>query len=187
MIHRGSRGEAQALTSAWEGETVKPPVYFSFWEDGEALVFEGWRASAARIHPAARAGLLCEELWRYDTMEFFVASGDVTRYLEFNLCPNGAWWAAAFCEPRTPQPEYDAASRLHVEASGRVTADGWSCRMRVPLTELMEWGWRMEDCRMAACAVLCSGEGRIFLTSTDLRPEKPDFHRPWDWEKPEWA
>ena len=86
----------QRLTHDWYGTPVNAPVEFSFTIEEEYLVFRAAQAAPVTIHPEARPGEFTEELWMYDTAEFFVADAEGKQYLEFNLCPNGAWWACTF-------------------------------------------------------------------------------------------
>jgi hypothetical protein len=91
-----SMGEpvVQQLTHEWYGNAIAAPVEYSFTVEGEYLVFRASQAAPVSIHPEAVPGEFKEELWMYDTAEFFVADADAKQYLEFNLCPNGAWWPA---------------------------------------------------------------------------------------------
>ena len=183
MVHAAPTTETQALQTDWHGSAVQPPFRFRFHVEDDILVFYAARNASAVIHPTARPGTWQEELWRYDVVEFFIATPDAARYLEFNLCPNGAWWAAGFTEPRVPLPGFNA--RLLTPATrGKLTPTDWECEARLRLPSLQQWGWELTDCRMAACAVLCR-EGRYtYLTTCEQRIGKPDFHHPWDWEAP---
>lgn len=183
-IHHAAGGRYQSLAQEWHGATVEPPFHFRFHVEGQALVFRVQRAASACIHPQAVPGAWQQELWRYDVTEFFIATADASRYLEFNLCPNGAWWAAGFTDPRVPLPGFDARE-LAPATMGKLTPTGWECEARLPLPFLRLRGWELANCRMAACAVLCR-EGRYtYLTTCEQRAGKPDFHHPWDWEAPQ--
>lgn len=173
----------QTLGQEWHGAAVAPAFEFRLWREGETLGFAARRAAAAVVHPAARPGAWQEELWRYDVVEFFIATPDAARYLEFNLCPNGAWWAAGFTEPRVPLPGFDAR-RLEPITRGEMSPAGWACEARVPLPLLREWGWVPDACRVAVCAVICREGAYTYLTSCEQTSGKPDFHHPWDWEAP---
>lgn len=196
VVYSSPEGRAQTLCSEWYGARVEPPFFFRFYAEGERLCFEAWREAAAQVHPDARPGAWQAELWRYDVVEFFLAAPDASRYLEFNLCPNGAWWARAFGEPRVPLPDFDAASAadvarfLQVQTSGELRDGRWTCRAGLSLPALRAWGWGPELARVAVAAVLCSeaSEARAeataltYLTTCEQRGGRPDFHRPWDWE-----
>ena len=83
----------QQLTHEWYGHPVNAPVEYSFTLEGDCLVVRAAQKAPVSIHPEAIPGMFKEELWMYDTAEFFVADAEGKNYVEFNLCPNGAWWA----------------------------------------------------------------------------------------------
>lgn len=170
------------METEWYGQEVSPAFGFRF-ELGETLRFEAWRAAPAVIHPGARAGVFQEELWRYDVVEYFISTAAADRYMELNLCANGAWWAAGFSEPRKPLEGFDGRA-LGIKTCGEesLPGGGWRCRAELPVETLRRWGWEPAESRMAAAAVICR-EGRYtYLTTCEQRQGKPDFHRPWDWE-----
>ena len=169
----------QQLTHEWYGSPVAAPVEFSFSIEDDCLVYRAAQAAPVTIHPEARPGMFKEELWKYDTAEFFVADAEGKYYMEFNLCPNGAWWACAFCGPR--QPLAGAGVPTGVETSGSVTPTGWGCMARLPLAYLESLGIDIRNCRLAATCILNSPDYHFCTTSDDLSGE-PDFHRPWSWQ-----
>lgn len=166
------------LTHEWHGSPVNAPVEFSFMLEGDYLVFRAAQKAPVTIHPEALPGMFREELWMYDTAEFFVADAEGKNYIEFNLCPNGAWWACAFCAPR--QQMAGAGVPDGVETCGSVTPDGWGCSARLPLGWLRSVGIDIRHCRLAATCILNSPDYLFCTTSDDLSGE-PDFHRPWSW------
>lgn len=166
------------LTHEWYGKPVAAPVEYSFSIEGDYLVYRAAQTAPVTIHPGARPGAFTEELWKYDTAEFFVADAEGKNYLEFNLCPNGAWWACAFCGPRQPMP--GAAAPGAVETTGSVTPAGWGCSARLPLAYLESLGIDIRNCRLAATCILNSPDYLFCTTADDLSGE-PDFHRPWSW------
>ena len=168
----------QQLTHEWYGNPVAAPVEYSFAIEGDSLVFRASQAAPVTIHPEARPGVFTEELWKYDTAEFFVADAEGKNYMEFNLCPNGAWWACAFCGPR--QPLAGAVVPQGVETAGSVTPAGWGCSACIPLAYLESIGISIRNCRLAATCILNSLDYQFCTTSDDLSGE-PDFHRPWSW------
>lgn len=171
------------LAESWQGAPVEPPFHFRFQLTArDSLRFEAWREAEAIIHPAARLGVFQEELWRYDVVEFFIATADARRYMEFNLCPNGAWWAEGFTEPRVKLEGFDARS-LRPALHADMQPTRWSCSAELPLAALRPWGWAPEECRLAACAVLCREGEYTYLTSCGQRVGRPDFHHPRDWER----
>lgn len=168
----------QQLTHEWYGKPVAAPVEYSFTLERDFLVYRVRQAAGVTIHPEARPGVFQEELWKYDTAEFFVADSEGRNYVEFNLCPNGAWWACAFCGPRQSIPGAGVPSG--VETSGCVGADGWACSARLPLAWLESLGIDVRNCRLACTCILNSPDYQFCTTSDDLSGE-PDFHRPQSW------
>ena len=175
-----SMGEpvVQQLTHEWYGNAIAAPVEYSFTVEGEYLVFRASQAAPVSIHPEAVPGEFKEELWVYDAAEFFVADADAKQYLEFNLCPNGAWWACAFNAPRVR----DAAAGVPVGVitSGDVSATGWSCSACIPLSYLRSIDIDVTSGRLAATCILNSPD-YLFLTTSDDQSGEPDFHRPLSW------
>ncbi len=168
----------QQLTHEWYGKPLALPVEYSFTIEGDNLVFRAAQSAPVLIHPEATPGAFTEELWKYDTAEFFVADAEGKHYLEFNLCPNGAWWACVFSGPR--QVLEGAAAPTGVTTSGCVTPTGWGCSACLPLAYLRSVGIDIENCRLAATCILNSPDYHFCTTSDDLSGE-PDFHRPWSW------
>lgn len=168
----------QQLTHEWYGNPVAAPVEYSFTLEEDHLVFRAAQAAPVTVHPEAQPGEFTEELWMFDTAEFFVADAEGTQYLEFNLCPNGAWWACAFSAPRVR----DAAAGLPVgvRTRGEVTPEGWSCSVHLPLSYFRILGIDIFNCRLAATCILNSPD-YLFLTTSDDQSGNPDFHRPWSW------
>ena len=169
----------QQLTHEWFGSPVAAPVEYSFTIENDMLVFRASQAAAVSIHPEAQPGMFKAELWMYDTAEFFVADAEGKNYMEFNLCPNGAWWACAFNAPR--QAWLEAGVPGNVETVGSVTPAGWGCSARVPLAYLRSIGIDINNCRLATACILNSPDYQFCTTSDDLSGE-PDFHRPLSWQ-----
>ena len=183
IVHPGASDQYQQLVTPWLGEDIAPPFHFLFYREDEALVFSIKRNAPANIHPEAKCGHYQENLWRYDVTEFFIATADAKRYLEFNLCPNGAWWAEAFTDPRVKLDGFDAA-QLHPKLTASYAAEAWQATVKLPLAYLEEWGLKLSACRLAATAVICRNGAYTYLTTCEQRAGKPDFHHPWDWEAP---
>ncbi len=173
----------QQLSHEWYGQQLVPGYEFRFSLTADALVFAARRAAPALLHPEARCGAFRENLWKYDTAEFFLATMEGDRYMEFNLAPNGAWWAAAFTGPRVVNEAVPAVPQ-GVCATGQATAAGWECEARLPLDWLALMGIEpgKAPCRVAAAAILESPQQLFLTTATDLSGV-PDFHRPLAWEE----
>lgn len=129
-------------------------------------------------HPDAKSGEFREELWKYDTAEFFIAAESGSPYVEVNVSPNGAWWACAFKAPRIASEQ--ALNLAGIVSTGDVTQQGWQCKISIPLRNLAELGIFPDKCRLAATAIQNSPD-YIFLTSAEDTSGEPDFHRPHAW------
>ncbi len=170
----------QQLDCEWFGNSITPAVQYSFSTDGENLIYRAAQDAPVRPHPDGKNGLFREELWKYDTAEFFISSESGSPYVEVNISPNGAWWACAFSEPRKPlEPAVEWSG---VRATGMVNEQGWQCSISIPLSILAALGITPENCRLAATAILNSPD-YIFLTTAEDTTDEPDFHRPSTWPK----
>lgn len=175
-----STGEpvVQQLTHEWYGNRVTPSVEYSFTIEDDYLVFRAAQKAPVTVHPEAVPGEFTAELWMYDTAEFFVADADGRQYLEFNLCPNGAWWACAFSEPR--KVDATAGVPMGVRTQGELSPEGWSCSARIPLSYFRSIDIDIYNCRVATTCILNSPDYKFLTTGDDLSGE-PDFHRPHSW------
>lgn len=179
IISRGDAARApQTLSHEWYGKEIVPAVEYSFSIEGEYLVFRAAQAAQAQPHPEGKPGEFKEELWKYDTAEFFIADAEGKLYMEFNLSPAGAWWACVFSAPRVAAPEYGVPQG--VQTTGSLSAEGWACSARIPLEYLSALGITPERCRLAATCILNSPD-YVFLTSAEDLSGEPDFHRPHSW------
>ncbi len=175
---------------------MEPPFEFCcrLSEAEDVFIFAARRASPALLHPEAQEGRFQQGLWQYDTAEFFIAPAGGEPYFEFNLAPNGAWWAAVFTSPRVMNPNAPTVPP-GIVATGRATAGGWECEARIPLPLLRQLGINPAPatkanaaptaapapCRLAVDAILNSPTQQFLTTAADLTG-RPNFHRPWSWE-----
>ncbi len=171
--------EWQSIGHEWYGLAVQPAFRYRFSLAPEGLLFRAARAAAAQVHPEAIPGRFQPDLWKFDAAEFFLAREDASRYLEFNLSPNGAWWACVFSAPRVPDPAM-AGWFPHVVAEGCQTPFGWESQALLPMQDLACLGIGLGHCRLAACAILESPQ-QIFLTTAEGCTGEPDFHLPQHW------
>lgn len=181
VIISTTTAQVQQIDKEWYGQAVEPPYEFSFTLTADGLEFCAARKSPALVHPQGVCGEFQAELWRYDAAEFFISTPDGSRYMEFNLSPNGAWWAAVFCAPRQVAPGYEGWIPAGVQATGCSNSEGWSCRALIPTAVLEQLGISPADCKLAAAAILKSPE-QVFLTTALPCDTQPDFHRPDLWE-----
>ena len=101
----------QQLVRDWEGAQVEPPISFSMQLEEEELVMRAQREAPANVQPGSQGGVFTPLLWKYDVAEFFLRGKGVKPYMEINLAPNGAWWAAVFDDPRVDHPGFALGSR----------------------------------------------------------------------------
>lgn len=179
VISSGQTPSLQFISREWHGRAVEPPFAYGFSLSPQGLNFRAARAARALVCPAGRSGCFQPGLWRYDTAEFFIARPDASRYLEFNLSPNGAWWACVFSAPRVPDAALEGW-RPQAQASGCCAGAGWECQALIPIADLRFVGIDPACCRLAACAILES-PSQIFLTTAESPSGEPDFHLPLHW------
>lgn len=169
----------QELVNDWFGFDVDPAVQFSFATDGQDLWFLASREAPFSAHPDAEEGIFLAELWKYDVAEWFIASHDSPHYWEFNLSPNGAWWASPFTDVR--KPDTDTPSLSGVETKSSTNDNSWCSMAKVPLSSLK--GIDIRNTRLATTFILNTPD-QIFLTSVDELHGEPDFHKPSDYPSP---
>ncbi len=169
----------QELVNDWYGYDVEPVAEFAFATDGQNLWFLAARQKPATIHPDARPGQFQAELWKYDLAEWFIAAGSGKNYWEFNLAPNGAWWACAFEDVRRADEKIPAP--LAVETEFCIEENSWCVMAKIPLADLR--GVDIRDCKLATTFILESPD-QIFLTTADDLTGEPDFHRPASFSSP---
>lgn len=168
------------LTTEWSGGTIGAALRYRLMRTEEALVYRAARAATPALHPTAQAGHFSADLWRYHCAEFFLAAPGGTPYMEFNLAPNGAWWACLFNTPRVATaPAPDLSS---IRGTGTITAQGWAAEMQVPLSLLTACGIPLPACRLAIGAALPQkGEARWLTTTPHDCTAPADFHTPAAW------
>lgn len=181
IISHAASPQPQRITQEWYGNTINPHFVYCFTHSADGLEFCAARKAPALVHPEGVCGHFQAELWRYDAAEFFIATPDGSRYMEFNLSPNGAWWAAVFCAPRQTAPGFENWIPAGVLATGESKSEGWICRALIPYTALEQVGIDIKNCKLTAAAILNSPE-QIFLTTALPCDTQPDFHRPDLWE-----
>lgn len=165
------------LVADWHGASVSPPAGYVLAADARRLWFIAHHRKPAELHPQARPGDFQAGLWQYDVAELFLADPASGRYFEFNLSPNGAWWACEFTAPRVREEEADIVMP-EVATYADMAADGsWVAAMAIPLDLLqarLDFGPRTR----ANVAMILGFPDRIHLSAGDLGGGEPDFHRP---------
>lgn len=161
----------------WRGVPLDVPAGFALARDDMRLWFIATHRRPAVLHPRSRPGAFLAGLWEYDVAELFIADPSGSRYFEFNLAPNGAWWSCEFKGPRVREEETDVAMPEVATFSELAPDGGWVAAMAIPLDLLrarLDFG---PECSANVTFILGHPEPR-YLTATDLGGGDPDFHRP---------
>ena len=165
------------ITEDWFGEALVPPLAFSLAADSKQLWFVATRQALALTNPAASSGEFTHGLWEHDVAELFIADPEGRSYLEFNLSPTGAWWAAKFSSPRElckVQPDFQSQIRTYHD-------DGdpgcWIAAISIPIRFLVAHiGFAVGS--PANAAFILNSPHQTFHSATKLLGETPDFHQP---------
>lgn len=165
------------MCSDWHGRALDPPLGFVVAADPESLWFLATRQAPAFCRPGVEPGSFAEGLWEWDVAELFLADPESGAYLEFNLTPNGAWWAAKFTAPRVraeTQPDFPACVTSHWQ---EISEDGWCAAVRVPLDFLKkEIGYGPRT--TANTTAILNSPRQTFHSAHRLPGAEPDFHQP---------
>jgi hypothetical protein len=165
------------MDSDWYGAALAPPLCFTLASDSSYLWFVATRKAPATCRPGAEPGSFTEGLWEQDVAELFLADPTSGAYLEFNLAPNGAWWAAIFSAPRVrneQQPDFPSIVTSYWEVG---LHDAWCSAIRVPLAFLeKEIGFSAET--TANATAILNSPLRTFHSAHKLPGKEPDFHQP---------
>lgn len=165
------------ITTDWFGKPLLPPLTFSLASDPGHLWFVATRQAPASFLPGATPGSFTPGLWESDVAELFIASHDGAAYLEFNLAPNGAWWASKFSSPRQTsedQPDFQNHIRTYHDATD---PDSWVAAISIPLGFLRDHISFGVGSPANAAFILNTPE-QTFHSAAKLPGEQPDFHQP---------
>jgi hypothetical protein len=163
------------IPATWSGQKITHPVRYLFWVDDTHFHFlASDKTGPGLLHPESKPSEYQEDLWKYDAAEFFLLSADRSRYLEFNLGPNGSWWSSAFIRPRVAAPG-EPTPIPDVTTSARQDKDRWQASIPLPWLN-SNYGFGTKTA-LNATFILKSPK-QIFLTGGKLGNGEPDFHRP---------
>ncbi len=81
-----------SVGSCWHGEALSSPLWWVVALDPKHLWFAGSLPGGGVRIPHAKHGEFVEGLWEADVLELFIKQPG-GRYFEFNVSPQGAWWA----------------------------------------------------------------------------------------------
>jgi hypothetical protein len=165
------------MNKDWDGLELRPPLGFTIASDSSNLWFVSARQAPATCHPRSEPGRFLEGLWECDVAELFLADPRSGAYLEFNLAPNGAWWAAKFNAPRARtqiQPDFPSIITSHASDFSDET---WCSAISIPLPFLEQEIRFGVDTTANATAILNSPL-QTFHSAQKLPGTVPDFHQP---------
>jgi len=153
------------------------------WSDGDQVRVSFEIEAAAYFDDSIAAGTFQRGLWKFDCGELWLYSPQTGRYLEFNLAPNGAWWAMVFSGPRVEDPSCSPPDSRGV---GRLKDGKWSASLTTSWAEI----WRCLDAKSGFTGNITLVLGGCpdsdlplenFHSLVTLGGVQPDFHRPGDW------
>lgn len=143
----------------------KPELYWGLGMTGKCLRLGARFGGGSRAVEGAAEGQFFEGLWEGDVVEFFIAGGEGKSYLEFNLAPNGSWWACGFSDVREREVDFQIPP---VSAHGGETVELWIDTRGLP--------FELAGARGNVTSIV----GGEFFSVARLGGEQPDFHRPED-------
>jgi hypothetical protein len=124
----------------------------------------------------SRFGEFTEGLWNGDVIELFIGQPESEQYLEFNLAPSGAWWAAAFSRYRERSTDILAALPMTIQSN--CAAGYWEFFASF---DLAATAVNCDSCTINLCAIFGSPNRRFFSAhapvTAGVAAVKPDFHR----------
>ena len=165
------------LTKDWHGQPLQPALAFSLANDSENFWFLAARQAPSTPHPEAKAGSFFEGLWESDVAEFFLADPESGAYLEINLAPNGAFWAAQFDAPRVRsllQPDFPNIITSYWEDERE---NSWLSAVSIPICEIQKIISSFPNGSANVTAILNSPQ-QSFHSAVKLPSKDPDFHQP---------
>lgn len=165
----------QTFPRDWHGTPLADSVGagFRLATDGRWLRFE----ARCLLHPGpplpgAAPGAFTPQLWTRDVAELFLGEAETSRYTEWNLSPQGAWWAQSFLARRSPEPGYTPPALVRTWTTPHPSGSrGWQAGLMFPLPT----GFPLSRLRLNVTMIL--GEApRRHLATIALAGSPPDFH-----------
>ena len=149
--------------SDWFRNMTEPPASLELSAQKQSLCLEvEWFCLLSP--PLAAEGAFYEGLWAAEVAELFIQVED-GHYLEFNLAPNGAWWACEFSASRV-------RTNLDLKRCGQGQKLGPN-RSALDIS-LQELG-KVQSYNLTA---ISGTVDQRFYTFADLPGKEPDFHQP---------
>ena len=170
------------ISADWHGKSLNPPVGFCVAADPEALWFVATRQAPALSHSNSAEGRFTPELWKHDTAELFIGQPGDSNYLEFNLAPDGGWWAARFDAGRELSPEQPDFQNQVSAYAAQDDASMWIAALRVPIIFLKEnIGFGVGS--TGNSTFILNSPHQTFHSAAKLPGRDPDFHQPSSFPK----
>lgn len=158
----------------WNGLPLNGTVNWFLAVDPKSWYFGLISTCGSPVFDASfRNGEFREGLWFNDVAELFVLDCVTGAYSEWNLGPQGGWWAANFDSYRkrsTRQVLYSTAIRTY----SCIDSTGWKAALGGPNETFPAVG---KNQKLHFSAIVGSPEQR-FLTSAPSPTGEPDFHKP---------
>lgn len=153
------------------------------WSDTTQIRVTFEVEATALFDQAVNPGEFHRGLWKFDCGELWLGNPSTGRYLEFNLAPNGAWWAMAFSGVRIEDPSCPPPDCVGI---GKVERDKWTASLTTTRAEIRRC--LGSDTELTGNLTLVLGGCpdvnpplENFSSLGKLGGVQPDFHRPGDW------
>lgn len=165
------------LRQDWFGSPINPNLGFCLIQDPDFLWFIATRQALHTSPVNSKCGDFIEGLWDFDVAELFLSNPSNGHYLEWNLSPNGAWWAASFSAPRSRITSLERWQSMVKTFAFTDHSQLWCAAIQIPVTILQdEIHFSSESCANVS-AVLHEPDPK-FISFNPLPGKSPDFHQP---------
>lgn len=162
-----------SLEKDWYGQTTGEKIEFAVAIDPLSLHFLFKTTARSNCSASNKMGDFVEGLWKEDVAELFISSKNEERYLELNLSPSGAWWAALFTEYRKRDESYTGRKAKTFARSGM---DGWRACLSIKLSEL-PFDFSQANLLRVNMACVLGKTTRRYYTWSSINVTAPDFHK----------
>lgn len=166
-LRRLPRGEVSAC---WRGEALPRNLSWCIALDPDRLWFFGALPGGQDTLAGSAHGAYEEGLWEADVLELFIkdSSGE---YFEFNLSPDGAWWAMKLSSYRVRAKDFVPPRVLSIET---IKDDGeWSGTVSI---DRMSLPFQVKNGVSMHVSGIFQREGPRYLSSNRVVGVEPDFH-----------
>lgn len=161
------------LERDWFGVHPAQQVDVIFAADSNYLWFAGKGSGTFQYDLNLKSGDFTPGLWEQDLIELFISNRTSGHYVEVNLSPAGARWAATFSAPRKKIADWDPTICGTYSENSEAT---WNAAIWMALDELREQ-LDGEPTHFNMTAIVNTPDQQ-FLSLSDLPGKDPDFHQP---------